>query len=170
MIETFRKLLTLDEAEKVIRKHFKPKSLGVEEVSLLEAYNRVLAENVTATLDIPPFNRSTVDGYAVKAEDTFGAEENKPVKLRVSGTVNIGELPRTDVGDGEAAEIVTGAPIPHGADAVVMMEPGSRDRSKGFGFVTMNSAEEANAAAEAMNGKEVEGRTLVCNIARPRNV
>ena len=55
-------------------------------------------------------------------------------------------------------------------DAVVMMEPGSRDRSKGFGFVTMNSADEANAGAAAMNGKEVDGRTLVCNIARPRNV
>lgn len=54
------------------------------------------------------------------------------------------------------------------ADAVVMMEPGSRDRSKGFGFVTMDSAEDAEKAAAAMNGKEIEGRTLVCNIARPR--
>lgn len=53
-------------------------------------------------------------------------------------------------------------------DAVVMMEPGSRDRSKGFGFVTMNSAEEAEKAVAAMNGKEVEGRAIVCNIARPR--
>lgn len=53
-------------------------------------------------------------------------------------------------------------------DAVVMMEPGSRDRSKGFGFVTMNSAEEAEKVAETMNGKEVEGRSIVCNIARPR--
>lgn len=53
-------------------------------------------------------------------------------------------------------------------DAVVMMEPGSRDRSKGFGFVTMAAAEEAEKAAAAMNGKEIEGRSLVCNIARPR--
>lgn len=53
-------------------------------------------------------------------------------------------------------------------DAVVMMEPGNRDRSKGFGFVTMGSAEDAERAALEMNGREVEGRAIVCNIARPR--
>lgn len=53
-------------------------------------------------------------------------------------------------------------------DAVVMMEPGNRDRSKGFGFVTMKSAEDAERAALGMNGREVDSRVLVCNIARPR--
>jgi putative molybdopterin biosynthesis protein len=118
----FRKLLTLEEAKKVIHQHFKPKPLGVEEIPLLEAWNRVLAEDVTAKMDIPPFSRSTVDGYAVKAEDTFGAEENKPVKLKVCGTVNVGEMPKIIVKKGTAAEIVTGAPIPEGADAVLMFE------------------------------------------------
>jgi putative molybdopterin biosynthesis protein len=118
----FRKLLTLDEAKSIIRRYFKPKPLGVEEIPLLEAYNRVLAENVTATLEIPPFNRSTVDGYAVKAEDTFGAEENKPIKLKICGTVNVGEPPKIFVAHGKAAEIATGAPIPDDADAVVMVE------------------------------------------------
>jgi putative molybdopterin biosynthesis protein len=122
----FRKLLTFDEAKKAIDSQFRARPLGVEEISLLESSNRVLAENITANMDIPPFNRSTVDGYAVRAEDTFGAEENRPVVLQVSGTVNIGELPRTPVRKGEAAEIVTGAPIPEGADAVVMMEYTSR--------------------------------------------
>ncbi|MGA2309698.1 MAG: gephyrin-like molybdotransferase Glp [Candidatus Bathyarchaeia archaeon] len=122
----FRKLLTFDEAKKVIESQFKAKPLGVEEISLLGSSSRVLAENITADMDIPPFNRSTVDGYAVRAEDTFGAEENRPVVLHVSGTVNIGELPETTVRKGEAAEIVTGAPIPEGADAVVMMEYTSR--------------------------------------------
>ncbi|MGD0977749.1 MAG: gephyrin-like molybdotransferase Glp [Candidatus Bathyarchaeia archaeon] len=118
----FRKLLTFDEAKKVIESQFKAKPLGVEEISLLGSSNRVLAENITADMDIPPFNRSTVDGYAVRAEDTFGAEENRPIVLHVSGAVNIGELPETTVRKGEAAEIVTGAPMPEGADAVVMME------------------------------------------------
>jgi len=122
----FRKLLTFDEAKKVIENQFKAKPLGVEEISLLGSTFRVLAENVTADMDIPPFNRSTVDGYAVRAEDTFGAEENRPIVLHVSGTVNIGELPRTTVRKDEAAEIVTGAPIPEGADAVAMMEYTSR--------------------------------------------
>ncbi|MGD0159994.1 MAG: gephyrin-like molybdotransferase Glp [Candidatus Bathyarchaeia archaeon] len=123
----FRKLLTFDEAKKVIESQFKTKPLGVEEISLLESTNRVLAENITANMDIPPFNRSTVDGYAVKAEDTFDAEENRPVVLHISGTVNIGELPETTVTKGKAAEIVTGAPIPEGADAVVMMEHTTRE-------------------------------------------
>lgn len=118
----FRKLLTIDEARQAIQKNFEAKPLGNEEIPLLEAYNRVLAEDVAATLDIPPFNRSTVDGYAVKAEDTFGAEENRPVTLRLCGTVNVGEMPKITVKPGTAAEIMTGAPIPEGADAVVMAE------------------------------------------------
>jgi putative molybdopterin biosynthesis protein len=122
----FRKLLSFDEAKEVIEGQLKAKPLGVEEIPLLESSNRVLAENITANLDIPPFNRSAVDGYAVRAEDTFGAEENRPVLLKVSGTVNIGELPETTVTKGQAAEIVTGAPIPEGADAVVMIEHTSR--------------------------------------------
>jgi len=118
----FRKLRTLDEAKQVIRQYFGPKPSGGEEAQLLETHNRVLAEDITATMHIPPFNRSTVDGYAVKAQDTFGADENKPVRLTVCGTVNIGETPKTTVNRGTATEIATGAPIPDGADAVVMLE------------------------------------------------
>lgn len=118
----FRKLLSLGEARQTIKRYFKPKPLGVESVSLLEGHGRVLAENVIAPLDIPPFNRSTVDGYAVKAEDTYRAEENNPAILKICGIVNVGETPRIKVGQGEAAEIVTGAPIPEGANAVVMVE------------------------------------------------
>jgi len=118
----FRKLMTFDEAKNAISLHLKPKALGEEEISLLEAYNRVLKEDVASALDIPPFNRSTVDGYAVKAEDTFGAEENQPAKLKVCGVMNVGEPPKISLGKGETAEIVTGAPIPEGADSVVMVE------------------------------------------------
>jgi len=123
----FRKLMTFDEAKRAINLHLKPEPLGTEEISLLEAYNRVLAENVASALDIPPFNRSTVDGYAVKAEDTFGAEENHPIKLKVCGIVNAGEPPKISVAKGEAAEIATGATIPEGADAVVMIEDTDRE-------------------------------------------
>src|ERR1035437_7131086 len=123
----FRKLLTFDEAKKKIDDEFKPVFLGEEEVVLLEANNRVLNEDVVSTLDIPPFNRSTVDGYAVQAEDTFGADENEPVTLKISGAVNIGERSNINVATGEAVEIVTGAPIPEGADAVVMVEDTERE-------------------------------------------
>src|SRR3990170_3412143 len=126
----FRKLMTFDEAKKAINLHLKGESLGTEEIALLEAYNRVLAENAASALDIPPFNRSTVDGYAVNAEDTFSAEENQPVKLKVCGIVNVGEPPTISVAKGEAAEIVTGAPVPEGADAIVMVEDTERENNE----------------------------------------
>ncbi|MCL4410157.1 MAG: molybdopterin-binding protein [Gammaproteobacteria bacterium] len=134
----FRKLLTFDEAKKKIDDQFKPVFLGEEEAVLLEAYNRVLNEDIVSGLDIPPFNRSTVDGYAVKAQDTFGADENEPVTLKVSGAVSVGEQPNVKVAQGEAVEIVTGAPIPEGADAVVMVEDTEREDAElqVFGAVT----------------------------------
>ena len=152
----FRKLLTLDEAKQVIKKHFEPKPLGIEEIPLLEAYDRVLAENVTAKLDIPPFDRSTVDGYALKAEDTFGAEENKPVKLKICGTVNVGEAPKLSVIRGKAAEIVTGAPIPEGADAVVMVEYTERKDDSLYVYSAVAKDENImKAGADIKNGETV---------------
>jgi molybdenum cofactor synthesis domain-containing protein len=134
----FRKLLTFEEAQRRIDEQFNPVFLGEEEAVLLEAYNRVLNEDVVSTLDIPPFNRSSVDGYAVKAENTFGADQNTTVTLQVSGVVNIGEPPTIKVEEGEAAEIVTGAPIPEGANAVVMVEDTQREDShlQVYGVVT----------------------------------
>jgi molybdenum cofactor synthesis domain-containing protein len=122
--------VTFEEAQRMIQSHFKPAALGEEEAVLLEAYNRVLSQDVVSTLDIPPFNRSTVDGYAVKAEDTFEANENQPATLQVSGVVNIGEQPQVKVWKGEAVEIVTGAPIPEDADAAVMVEDTEREDSE----------------------------------------
>jgi len=151
----FRKLLTFDEAKRVIESQFKPKPLGAEEVPLLAANNRVLAETVRADVDVPPFDRSTVDGYAVKAEDTFGAEENRPIVLEVSGTVNIGELPETTVRKGEAAEMVTGAPIPEGADAVVMVEYTSRKGTEITVFAAAASNENIMKAGSDVKKGEI---------------
>ena len=137
----FRKLMTFDEAQRAIRDQFKPVFLGEEEAVLLEAYNRVLSEDVVSTLDIPPFNRSTVDGYAVKALDTIGADEDQPATLKVSGVVNIGEQPKVSLAKGEAIEIVTGAPIPEGADAVVMVEDTERDGDELHVFIVVTDNE-----------------------------
>ncbi|MDH5754487.1 MAG: molybdopterin-binding protein [Candidatus Bathyarchaeota archaeon] len=155
-MKVFRELLTFDEAQRVIQQHFKPKPLGVEEIPLLEANDRVLAEDITATMDIPPFNRSTVDGYAVKAEDTFGAEENKPIRLKVCGTINVGESPKIKVASGTAAEIATGALIPEGADAVVMVE--HTVRKSGEVYVYNAVAKDENvmkAGADIQKGETV---------------
>jgi putative molybdopterin biosynthesis protein len=91
----FRKLVTFNEAKQILWQKLQPKPLGSQKISLLQAYNRVLAEDMTSKLDIPPFNRSTVDGYAVKAQNTFGADENQPVQLKVCGFVGIGEPPQS---------------------------------------------------------------------------
>ena len=118
----FRKLLSLEEAREVLKRRFSPKPIGVEQLPLSEIHDRVLAEDVVAPMDVPSFNRSTVDGYAVRAADTFGAEEDRPVALEFSGHIAIGEAPAVIVKKNMTAEIVTGAPIPRGSDAVVMLE------------------------------------------------
>ncbi|MEM3783573.1 MAG: molybdopterin-binding protein [Candidatus Bathyarchaeia archaeon] len=152
----FRRLLTFEEAKQAIQKHFEAKPLGVEEVPLLEAHNRILAENITASFDIPPFNRSTVDGYAVKAEDTFGANENTPVKLKICGTVNVGEKPKITVTSGKAAEIMTGAPMPEGADAVVMTEHTERKNSEIYIYNAVAKDENVmKAGADIKKGERV---------------
>jgi len=118
----FRKLIPFDSAKKLIFDKINPKSLGAEKIPLIEALNRILAEDVITNLDIPPFHRSTVDGYAIKSEDSYGAEENKPIYLKVTGEIGVGLYPKMHVKKGEAVEIVTGAPIPSGANAVIMVE------------------------------------------------
>ncbi|MFC6835057.1 molybdopterin biosynthesis protein [Halomarina ordinaria] len=95
---------------------------GVERVPLREARGRVLAERVDADLDVPGFDRASVDGYALKARDTFGADEADPAVLDLAGVVHAGTEPDLVVGEGECAEISTGAVVPEGADAVVMVE------------------------------------------------
>jgi putative molybdopterin biosynthesis protein len=122
----FRKLLSFDEAKQLLEKSFSAKPVGEEQVAISKAHDRVLAQDIVSPMDIPSFSRSTVDGYAVKAADTFGASEDKPVSLRFCGHIAIGEPPKVAVEKGLVAEIVTGAPLPDGADAVVMVEQTSR--------------------------------------------
>jgi molybdopterin molybdotransferase len=93
-------------------------ALGVEEVALADALGAVTAEAVVATESVPPFPNSAMDGYAVRAADTAGA----PVTLRSIGMIAAGESGDLVVGAGEAARIMTGAPMPDGADAVVLVE------------------------------------------------
>ena len=152
----FRKLLTFDQAQKTIRRQFEPKPLGAEEIPLLESHNRVLAEDAKSVMDVPPFDRSTVDGYAVKARDTFGGEENRPRSLKVCGAISIGEPPKTTVGGSEAVEIVTGAPMPRGADAVVMVEHIQRQGEKVLVFDAVTPDENVmNAGADIKKGETV---------------
>ncbi|MFW5973845.1 MAG: molybdopterin biosynthesis protein [Natrialbaceae archaeon] len=95
---------------------------GTETVPLRAARGRILADRFDADLDVPGFDRSNVDGYAVRAADTFGASEDDPARLELTGAVQAGERPDVPVEARTAVEIATGAVVPEGADAVVMVE------------------------------------------------
>lgn len=117
----FGALLPFEEAKRVVDNNIKPIT-RVETVNIDDALGRVLAEDVVAGLSIPPFDRAAMDGYAVKAKDTFNAGQRSPKILRLVGEVHAGETPTSKVGAGECLQIATGAMMPKGADAVVMVE------------------------------------------------
>lgn len=96
--------------------------LEPETKPILDCLGQVLAEDIRATIDIPPLDNSAMDGYAVKAEDTHGVSEALPKILSVTGKVAAGSMPRGEVKRGSAIRIMTGAPLPQGADAVVPFE------------------------------------------------
>lgn len=99
----------------------------IERVPVVEADGRVVARDVRAAVDVPPFDRAAMDGYAVRAEDTFGAGTHAPRTLRCVDRVFTGQMPARGIGAGECIEIATGAPMPAGADAVVMVEETESD-------------------------------------------
>jgi len=104
-----------------LKKHWRPR-LKVIDMLLDEAGGLALAGDVVSKLDVPPFDRASVDGYAVHASDTFGEGEDSPVRLECVGRLPAGAWPRVELRAGECLEIATGAPLPRGADAVVMVE------------------------------------------------
>jgi molybdenum cofactor synthesis domain-containing protein len=98
------------------------KSLPGESVVPDSALSRVLSEDILSSIDIPPSDKAAMDGFAVIADDTYGASTSSPVMLRLVGRVDIGKAPNLRVGKGEAAAVATGAQMPEGANAVVMVE------------------------------------------------
>jgi molybdenum cofactor synthesis domain-containing protein len=116
-----RETVPIDEARALLMQHTAPIE-RVERAATADAIERVLAEDVASTVDVPPFDRAAMDGYAVIAEDTFGAGRYEPKVLRCVATVYTGDLPARALARGECIEIATGAPIPQGATAVVMVE------------------------------------------------
>jgi molybdopterin molybdotransferase len=108
-------------------------------VPLREAHGAVLAAEVVSPISIPPWDNSSMDGYAVRAADVAGAREHAPAVLRVVGTIAAGGVADYVVGPGEAVRIMTGAPIPAGADSVVRVE----DTDGGTDRVTVHNARDA---------------------------
>ncbi len=120
--EQFLKVVSREEAERRFRAAADFSPLRAEEAPLGAALGRVLAEEVRAPVDVPGFPRSNVDGFAVRAADTYGASEEAPRRLRVAGTLLPGGAGGAELVAGAAGAIATGAAVPRGADAVVMVE------------------------------------------------
>lgn len=120
MRKEFRSLISLEDARSMVLGH--PLMPEEETVPLEHALGRVLAEKVVSEVDVPGFSRASMDGYAVFAKDTIDAREDRPVVLRLVGSVPMGARPSLDVGRGEAAEVSTGSMMPSNANAVVMIE------------------------------------------------
>ncbi len=120
-MKPIRETIPLEEARQLIAEAC-PVMTRSERVRLIDANGRVAAADVRSARDVPPFARAGMDGFAVRAEDTFGASRYEPKTLRVIDKVYTGQVPTKSVDAGTAIEIATGAPMPQGADAVVMVE------------------------------------------------
>src|SRR6266550_9514687 len=122
----FGETIPLDSARALVDRSGAP-IMRVEHVPIEQAAGRVIARDVVAPADVPPFSRAAMDGYAVRAADTGGASRSKPRGLHQTATLYTGQVPTAAVAAGECIEIATGAPMPEGADAVVMVEETHRE-------------------------------------------
>jgi len=113
-------MIAVEEALRIVLEH--TPTLGICERGLMDAWGTVLAEEVRSDMNMPPFDKSAMDGYAVVAADVVGASREHPVVLDVVEDVVAGMMPTRAVSSGKAAKIMTGAPVPEGADTVVMVE------------------------------------------------
>jgi molybdopterin molybdotransferase len=132
-------MVPLDEVQAMVLGAVRP--LPVVEVAVGEALGLAAATDITASEDVPPFANTAMDGYAVRAADTVGAAPTSPIRLAVVDELPAGRAPGVAVGPGQAIRIMTGAPVPPGADAVVMVEDTSRD---GDGVLVTKAAKEAD--------------------------
>jgi molybdenum cofactor synthesis domain-containing protein len=120
-VRPFTSVISLDDARRALQTAVVPIA-RTESISLADAPGRVAARDVASAIDVPPFARSAMDGYAVRSSDTATATRTAPVLLRIVERIYTGQMPATTLTPGDCAEIATGAPIPAGADAVVMVE------------------------------------------------
>lgn len=182
----FTSTISFDEARRRLDAGVTPIA-RTERVSIAAAGWRVAAEDIVSTIDVPPFARSAMDGYAVVAADTDAASEQSPVTLQIVERLYTGRAPSTAIRRGTCAEIATGAPLPDGADAVVMVEQTS---SAGDSAVHINAkasvgqnigrrgADIAAGATVVRNGDQLNpgrlgavaaiGRTEITVYAKPR--
>ncbi len=127
-------MTSVEEARSIVLSH--TRTMGLEKVDLFASLGRVIGEDIKAPFNIPPQDNSAMDGYAVRSGDIKEASPGKPVSLKVIGEIPAGFLPQKMAGPAEAIRIMTGAPVPRGADTVVKKE----DTSFAGGIVNILTA------------------------------
>ncbi|MFA5181384.1 MAG: gephyrin-like molybdotransferase Glp [Syntrophales bacterium] len=159
-------MIRVDEALKTILAAVTP--LPVEKVNILEALGRVIGEDIVAPRHLPPTNNSSMDGYAVRARDTEGAKSTSPVILNVIEDIPAGSVPQKALAAGQASRIMTGAPLPEGADAVVRMEDTQPDGRQVHIHVEARPGLDIRLAGEDVR----EGETVIFSgsVIRPAEV
>ncbi len=153
----FLNLITIEKAQELIFSNFSFEP-EIEEVHLEKARNRILMEDVTAAVDIPPFDRSLMDGYAVNAEETYTIDETHPVIFKIVGDIRAGDTTTKTLSETNTCfEIATGAPIPRGANAVIMVENTSKKSESEVLFYRPVSPQENidSAGSDIMFGETV---------------
>ncbi len=148
--------IPLEEAQEIVKKNLP--DLSPENVILKEASGRILAESIFAPMNQPPFARSPLDGYALRAEDTRGASKDNPLKLKIVSRIFAGDRAKEPVNSGETARIMTGAPIPEGADCVIRQENTDRENDE----VTI-CQELRPGQNYAPAGEDIEKGELLCS-------
>ena len=159
-------MVTVEKALQDILRSITP--LGMEKVTLLDALNRVIGEDIHASRDIPPRDNSAMDGYAVKAQETRGASVEHPIMLTVVEHIAAGSTPRKSLAPGEASRIMTGAFVPEGADAIVRLED-TKETEQGVAIF----AEADRGLNVRYRGEDVTAGELVISrgdVVRPQEI
>jgi len=159
-------MISVEEALQTILKEIKP--LGLESVPINSALGRVLGEDIAARGNNPPWDNSAMDGYALKAADTDGATPEKPARLKVIYDLPAGQTPKAPINKGEAVRIMTGAPVPEGADAIVMVERTSTEEGSVLVKTAAKSGDHIRRGGEDFKA----GETVIGNgaLVRPAEV
>ena len=145
-------MISVEDALKTILNAISP--LGLEKVNILDALGRVIGEDVYAGRAIPPKDNSAMDGYALRAADTCSASETTPAILEVVEDIPAGTIPEKRIEPGQAARIMTGAPVPEGADAVVRMEDTRKEGRQVAILVAAKHGQDIRVAGEDVHSGE----------------
>lgn len=115
-------MVSVEEGKDLLKDNFQDYKFEIEEVDILESLGRIVGENIYSSIDVPEFNRSTVDGYAIKSIDSHGAGDSIPSILNILGEVSMGEIATYIIESGQAVYVPTGGMIPENADGMIMIE------------------------------------------------